>query len=236
MEKTWASGALELLRHADSHLDLESAFDKRIAFISIDSCVETCVRIFLSLPTAKSGIKLARSDLEAVANSFPKMVDLLFTHASGRLGGLDPTDIEHYHRIRNKLYHEGTGLSVDVDHLVAYRSIATVLLKNLFEVAVPRFRATEPPRMEQLILNWNLIDQTVKRRMRETGADDHGTYQWEAAIDAGIFTLESLEIFNELRRARNRIVHSLATKTEDIRYWNEKALKMLKSLGVEEAG
>ncbi len=50
MEKTWASGALELLRHADSHIDLDSAFDKRIAFISIDNCVEVCIRTFLSLP------------------------------------------------------------------------------------------------------------------------------------------------------------------------------------------
>ena len=40
MEKTWASGALELLRHAYSHIEGDSAFDKRMAFISIDNCVE----------------------------------------------------------------------------------------------------------------------------------------------------------------------------------------------------
>jgi hypothetical protein len=45
MESTWASGASELLRHADSHINLNSAFDKRIAFISIDNCVETIIRV-----------------------------------------------------------------------------------------------------------------------------------------------------------------------------------------------
>src|SRR5690348_9927841 len=113
MEKTWASGAVELLRHADSHIDLDSAFDKRIAFISIDNCVETCIRTFLSLPALKSGIKVSRAELESASPSFPKLVDLLFSNAGARLSGLDSSDIEHYHRIRNRLYHEGTGLSVD---------------------------------------------------------------------------------------------------------------------------
>ena len=43
MEKTWASGAIELLRHADSHIHLETAFDRRIAFISVDNSVETSI-------------------------------------------------------------------------------------------------------------------------------------------------------------------------------------------------
>src|SRR5437879_3327161 len=44
MEHTWASGAIELIRHADSHIHLETAFDRRIAFISIDNSVETSIR------------------------------------------------------------------------------------------------------------------------------------------------------------------------------------------------
>ena len=131
MEKTWASGALELLRHADSHLLLDSAFDKRIAFISIDNCVEESVRKFLSMPESKSGVKVGRSDLEAASWSFPKLLDLLFRKAPDRLSGLDTGDIEHFHRIRNTLYHDGTGLSVDEQYLRAYRRIAEVLMQNL---------------------------------------------------------------------------------------------------------
>ena len=36
-------------------------------------------------------------------------------------------DIEHYHRIRNTLYHNGTGLSVDEQYLLAYRQIAAII-------------------------------------------------------------------------------------------------------------
>lgn len=119
MEHTWASGAIELLRHADSHIHLETAFDRRIAFISIDNAVETCVRTFLSLPKSKSGTSVPRKDLDDVENSFPGLLALLWKHAGVRLTGIDEADIEHYHRIRNKLYHDGTGLSVDGQYLLA---------------------------------------------------------------------------------------------------------------------
>src|SRR5262245_42659098 len=106
MKDTWASGAIELLRHADSHIDQDTAFDKRIAFISIDNSVETSIRTFLSLPAGKSGVKVTRKEIDAVENSFPGLLGLLWQYASNRLTGIDETDIEHYHRIRNKLYHD----------------------------------------------------------------------------------------------------------------------------------
>ena len=62
-----------------------------------------------------------------------KLLSLLFKYTPEKLVGIDEVDIEHYHRIRNKLYHDGTGLSVDDEYLIAYRGIAGVLLKN-FEV------------------------------------------------------------------------------------------------------
>ncbi len=124
MEETWASGSIELLRHADSHIQLDTAFDSRIAFISVDNSVETSIRTFLSLPEKISGAKFTRKEVDEAGNSFPKMVDLLFSKARTRLAGLDDGDIEHYHRIRNQLYHNGTGLGVDRRYLDAYRQIA----------------------------------------------------------------------------------------------------------------
>jgi hypothetical protein len=96
MENTWASGSIELLRHADSHIHLETAFDRRIAFISIDNSVETSIRTFLSLPKSKSGVLVPRKDLNAVENSFPGLLSLLWAHAGSRLTGVDEAGIEHY--------------------------------------------------------------------------------------------------------------------------------------------
>jgi len=60
----------------------------------------------------------------------------LFKYAPEKLVGLDDGDIEFYHRIRNQLYHKGTGLGVDEGHLSAYRQIASVLLNNLFNTMI----------------------------------------------------------------------------------------------------
>ena len=73
MEKTWASGALELLQHAYSHIEQKSAFDKRMAFISIDNCVEVSIRTFLALPHSVSDVRISKSEIDAVGESFPKL-------------------------------------------------------------------------------------------------------------------------------------------------------------------
>ena len=168
MEKTWASGPLELLRHADSHIDLSTAFDQRIAFISVDNCVEVCIRTFLSLPKAKSQVKVPHHEFDAATNSFPMLLGLLFKHAPQRVSGLDDGDIDHYHRIRNKLYHDGTGLSVDEQYLLAYRRIAEILLQNLFNVS-PCGPMQQAAPLEILIQNWNRIDKLVKEALEGAG-------------------------------------------------------------------
>src|SRR6266480_1495537 len=227
MEKTWASGALELLRHADSHIDLDSAFDKRVAFISIDNCIEVCIRTFLSLPVSKSNVKVPRAEIEAAGNSFPKLLGLLFTHTPDRLSGLDADDIEHYHRIRNTLYHEGTGLSVDDQYLKAYRSIAEILLQNLFSVSAAKPAGSQLT-LEVLIHNWNQIDKLVKETLEEAGFTT--TYKWEHAFAGDLLTPAEVQDLTELRTARNRLVHSDTIDKDEIAYWAKKSQRLFQIL------
>jgi hypothetical protein len=234
MEKTWAFGAVELLRHADSHIDLDSAFDKRIAFISIDNSVETSVRAFLSLPEAKSGVKIPRAEVEAAGNSFPKLVALLFKHAGSRLSGIDPDDMEHYHRIRNQLYHDGTGFSVDDQYLGAYRSIAALILQSLFDVALAK-TSEEAARLDTLILNWNRIDQNIQARFQAAGIDGH-TWKWEEAFQKSILTPAQVQELTELRMARNRLVHSTSVDEKDVAYWARKSAEFLSLLQKDKRG
>ena len=227
MEKTWASGALELLRHADSHIDLDSAFDKRIAFISVDNCVEVCIRTFLSLPLAKSNVKVPRAEIDAAANSFPKLLGLLFTHVPDRVSGLDADDIEHYHRIRNTLYHDGTGLSVDEQYLKAYRSIAEILLQNLFGVTGGQTTGSQST-LEVLVHNWNHIDKLVKEALEQAGATT--TFKWEQAFALQLLTPEEVGDLTELRMARNRLVHSETINKDEIAFWAKKSDRLLQIL------
>jgi hypothetical protein len=228
MERTWASGAIELFRHADSHIHLETAFDRRIAFISIDNSVETSIRAFLSLPKNRSGISVSRDKLEAVENSFPGLLALLWAHAASRLTGIDDADIEHYHRIRNKLYHDGTGLSVDLQYLLAYRQIAVLLLKNLFGVDLGEPQPV--PTLERLILLWNQIEVEFKEIMKKAGVDIGHTYKWEQAMQVGVLTMEDIEALTELRMIRNSQVHSTSVDPDKIAYAVKQSERLLEKL------
>lgn len=230
MEETWASGSLELLRHADSHIQLDTAFDSRIAFISIDNSVETSIRIFLSLPEKISGVKFQRKEVEEAGNSFPKMVDLRFSKARPKLSGLDDGDIEHYHRIRNQLYHNGTGLGVDRRYLDAYRQIAAVLLNNLFGVK------TEPKgaeaTLENLILLFNEVETLVRKAFEDSGVDTAHTFKWEMAMREGVLEMEDINQLTELRIIRNTQVHSTAENIDKkrVELGVEIAEKLIKKL------
>ncbi|OEO23578.1 hypothetical protein AX279_22325 [Pseudomonas sp. J237] len=215
MEDTWASGSLELLRHADSHIQLETAFDSRIAFISVDNSVENSVRTFLSLPVKISGVHFQRKEVEEAGNSFPKMVDLLFNKARPKLAGLDDGDIEHYHRIRNQLYHNGTGLGVDRRYLDAYRQIAAVLLNNLFGVkADPK---GEEATLENLILLFNEVEMLIRKLFEGAGVETGHTFKWEMAMCKGVLKMEDIIQLNELRMIRNTQVHSTAENIDKAR-------------------
>ena len=208
MEKTWASGALELLKHADSHIELNTAFDSRMASISIDNSVETSIRVFMFLPEKISGIKFQRKEVEEAGNSFPKMVELVFHRAQSKLSGLNDSDIEHYHRIRNQLYHNGTGLGVDRRYPVAYRQIAAVLLDNLFGIKAVSREAEAT--LENLILLFNEVETLVREIFNYSNIDTDHTFKWEMAMRAGVLEITDINQLTELRIIRNTQVHSKA--------------------------
>jgi hypothetical protein len=210
MDNTWASGALELLQHADSHINLKSAFDSRIAFISVDNSVEISIRVFQSLPEKISGKIFTRKERDDAGNSFSKMVELLFNKASDVLVGLSDTDIEYYHRIRNQLYHEGTGLAVDFKQLQEYRQVAAVLLNNLFGIELqPKTRETS---IAYLIVLCNEVEVLVKNKFESSEIDTGHTFKWEMAMKEGILNFDQIKALTDLRMIRNLEVH--ATESE----------------------
>ena len=228
MENTWASGAVELLRHADSHIKLDSAFDRRIAFISVDNAVEIMIRTFLSLPKSKSGIHVSKKALDDAGNSFPGLLELFWNSVGSRLAGIDQADIEHYHRIRNTLYHNGTGLSVDEQYLTAYRQIAAILLQDLFGVrpAPPRLE----PNLGNLVVLWNRLEQKLKERLEISGIDRGKTFFLDEAMKRGILNREDIEALNETRMIRNSQVHSTEIDNKKIEYAFDRAERLLKKI------
>ncbi|OCK41833.1 hypothetical protein BA195_13660 [Tenacibaculum soleae] len=230
MEKTWASGALELLKHADEHINKGQAFDQRIAFISIDNSVETAIRTFIFMPFSLSKVKFSFKEKEEIGNSFPKMVNLLCEKASSKISGIELSDIEFYHRLRNQLYHDGTGLGVDKNHLEAYRTIGELLLKNLFQIEFNY--STTDKSLSSLIVFWEEIDKLIKQLFQTNNIDFGQTFKWEEALQKNIITKHQISLFTELKRIRNEQVHSLSNEINltRISYGIEIASELRKTL------
>jgi hypothetical protein len=135
--RPWASGPGEILAHGIALLRRDSDTNRRLALLSIDNAVELTIKTYLGLPRRVSSLNLSRREYDEICESFPRLLDALNTHAADRLGELDLGEIEWYHRLRNQLYHQGNGLTVEKEKVVVYARLAEVLYENLFGV-VPR--------------------------------------------------------------------------------------------------
>lgn len=128
----WASGPSEILQHGLSLLRKDSDSNRRIAMISIDNAVELTIKTFLSLPRRINGINLSRKEFQEISESFPQLLDALEKHAADKLEGIDLGEIEWFHRLRNQLYHQGNGLTVDKEKVEIYAQLGRILFRNLF--------------------------------------------------------------------------------------------------------
>lgn len=133
VKQTWASGPLELLAHARSHLDYASPFDRRIAYVSIDNAVELTLRTYLSLPR-----RFFRPHDPPVAidenADFKDLLQAVFNHARAKLVGVKRAELSKFHELRNVIYHRSVGSDVDPRFLMSYGEAANGLLEALFGV------------------------------------------------------------------------------------------------------
>jgi hypothetical protein len=189
----------------------DTAFDKRIAFISIDNAVEVSVRSFLGLPRALSGQAMpSRAELQQAGKSFPQLLSLSGKYAKDKLVGMEVADIEFYHRIRNTLYHEGTALSVDEERLEAYFAIARLLVERLFGVKYdmdPQLSLGQGV-IRDVINAWSPVEGFMGLIFHRFKVDPSDPRRWETLVRKGVLTREDVRQFRELKSQRNAVVHS----------------------------
>lgn len=163
--KPWTSGPQELIDHAIGHLKGGSPFDCRIAMISIDNAVELSIKTYLGLPKRVRGTDgPSRRELEDASSRFPDLLDLLEMHAEDKLPGVDLGDVEGYHRLRNTLYHDGNGVTVDPQHVDGYLQAAKVLVKALLGIDFETKEESPPTtKLGELILKWAALERAVRQ-------------------------------------------------------------------------
>ena len=128
----WSSGPGEILQHGLSLLRKDSDSSRRLAMLSIDNAVELMLKTYLGLPKRVTGLHITRGKYAEFSESFPKLLDAIEEYGSDKLDGIELGEIEWYHRLRNQLYHQGNGLTVELEKAKVYAELARILFKNLF--------------------------------------------------------------------------------------------------------
>lgn len=214
IQKPWVSGPKELLNHGLLHLDLDTDFDSRMAMISIDNAVELMIKTYLGLPKRITKIEnLSRKKYEEITNSFPNLMDGLEEFASDKLTGIELGDIEWFHRLRNQLYHDGNGITVEKEKVETYAAIAKILFENLFGTKLEEVKKQSS--VHNYVGEFINLWATLERKSFIPG-DKHksGILVFNKLVEQGVLTQKHVTEVMDVRDFRNKVVHGMVTPTE----------------------
>jgi hypothetical protein len=133
----WQAGPTELIEFALERMHKGEDFDRRIAFLILDVGVETLFKTYLTLPDSVTQFQIKRADRrEAVDNgNFHDLLRAVQNANPKKAATINFAYIEHYHNLRNTLYHQGNQVAaVPMNQLDGYAKLAVNLLREYLDV------------------------------------------------------------------------------------------------------
>lgn len=213
-EKPWMAGPRELLVHGLQHLDMDTDFDNRMAMISIDNSIELMIKTYLGLPKRISNIEgLSRRRLQEITANFPALLDGLEEFGGDKLNGIDLGDIEWFHRIRNQLYHDGNGITVEKEKVEVYGEMAKILFENLFghQIIEMGNETLHHSLTGEFIKLWADLERPNDPESERPVPAMHRIQQM---IRNGELSEKQAEKLQRVRHFRNHLVHGVSSPTE----------------------
>ncbi|MGP1722500.1 hypothetical protein [Shewanella frigidimarina] len=135
----WQKAPVKIIIEAINHAKKQNEDDNLIAFLLLDVGAEMLLKTYLSLP--KKVIGAITSDDERFNITRKGFHDVIEGVKNSRQGikNTDLARIEFFHGIRNKLYHQGNGLTVPLTHLVEYIEVLKTLFKQLLKIDLDEY-------------------------------------------------------------------------------------------------
>jgi len=132
----WQIGATELIEFALDNMQKGGDFDRRLSYLILDVGVETLLKTYLTLPESVTQFQIKRSDRYiAVDGNFHDLLRGVQSANPKKASSINFSHIEHYHNLRNTLYHQGNQVAtVPMNQLDGYARLAVNLLKIYLEV------------------------------------------------------------------------------------------------------
>lgn len=210
----WATGPGEILKHGIDLLKRDSDTNRRLAMISIDNAVELMIKTYLGLPKRINGFSIPRKEYQDMSESFPALLDGMEKYAVDKLDGIDLGSIEWYHRLRNELYHQGNGLTVEREKVEIYAELANLLFQNLFGNLLVDRVSQKTGLLGHFMGSWMHLEQSLRNladRHSLLGNRPTGMIEVLRFLkNASLLTPEEANQLNVLRQIRNQVVHGAA--------------------------
>lgn len=210
--KSWCDGPKEILHAAHRIAAEDQRGCTRIALILIDNAVEVMAKTFLSLPKRITGVNIPRKELDGIFESFPAVISCLEKNSGDRLNHIDLGEIEWHHGLRNKLYHDGSGLTVEKAKVDVYFSLAAELFKALFDDQI----VLPPTDKEELLIGtflskWVTLEKGLIMYSEFVGETYGRTPNLRAGLqllaEEGKVKRSLVDEVNALQQLRNAMVH-----------------------------
>jgi hypothetical protein len=149
-EFPWQTLPANLIAYGIKHSEMESEFEQQVGFLLLDIGVETTLKVFHTLPENVSRVrdvekKLLKQDdkfllkITDVVNLDKTNFHFLISVArelteEGLIEENDWKNLEYFHSIRNKLYHQGDGVTTTKANLNGYATLSRKLIRVLLSV------------------------------------------------------------------------------------------------------
>ncbi|MEP1199784.1 hypothetical protein [Tateyamaria sp.] len=227
----WANGPRELLQHGSTLALSESEADRRIAMILIDNAVELIAKTYFTAPKRVTGLKLSRKQRDEIQENFHTLLEGLDVHAAEKFIGIPLEELEWLHGLRNHLYHQGNGLTVEDRFLKLYLRLAETLFVALFECDLELPSRSESDLLGEFLANWIQIERSL---ILASGADGRtgARKAAEKLHKEKKISDTQLAQLNDVLMIRNQVVHGEAEAEEILRPENmEKVERTSQFLG-----
>jgi hypothetical protein len=136
IQHPWQVGPTELIEFALERMHNGEDFDRRLAFLILDVGVETLFKTYLTLPDGVTQFQIKRSErYAAVDGNFHELLRGVQSANPKKASVINFAYIEHYHNLRNTLYHQGNQVTaVPLNQLDGYAKLAVNLLREYLDV------------------------------------------------------------------------------------------------------
>jgi hypothetical protein len=206
MQPLWASGPSEILQHGLSILGKDTDANRRIAMILFDNAVEIAMQTYVGLPKRVTGLSIDAKQKQEICRDFHSLVSFFERKPVLSDAGVNLGEIEWLHGLRNTLYHNGNGLTVERSKVEFYGEVGRILIGALFGQPVTVDPQRPSHSMGDFLDAWAIVDAALRNAARRK-AFTSGKAILEF-LKKVVLSEREYQEFERLQEIRNHIAHS----------------------------